>query len=223
MGMRKLQTSRRINGERIYTFMVRFSKVAYDISNSGYGGEIRIHFLLALQPIEPEGSGSIETLSASSHNVGRYCPEMLRNVTQILLDKPLSRKMCSYEGQMQQLAGKGGDNEDTFVAKNKVNRTGHDAAAVKGAQRQMNNPSQENRNKKTANPPCFPDSDQSSIWVAIAISHGRRIWRLTQGDYFLLGRRAVLNRVKPKGSSTYTEDGEIGDAMLQKIWVSDPT
>ena len=150
MKMQQFQSFRRVPGEDIFTFWIRFNKITADIVATGLDLKAELIFLRALQALELPSNDRLAILSSMNLQANSNCPKTLRIVTQRLLARPIKSEDVLLENHTEEkefweLAA---DVEGSFIAKNKVNRPGYEAAAIKGAQRQMNYPNTDKNGKK---------------------------------------------------------------------------
>ena len=104
-------------------------------------------FLRALQALELPTNDPLSILSAMNSQVNHNCPKALRIITQRLLARPIKSEEVLMESQTNEWES-AEDLEESFIAKNKANRPGYEAAAIKGAQKQMNYPNSDKSGKK---------------------------------------------------------------------------
>ena len=147
--MHRFQQFKRLSSEDIFRFWIRFNKLVSDLDAGGMMLNDELIYLRALQALDLSSSERLSILGAMSHYEGKNMTSHLRTVTQKLLARPLKFEdiHVQYGDSDEQYF----EEESSLVAQAKrINRPGYEAAAVKGAQRQMNFPNSNDKGGKKA-------------------------------------------------------------------------
>ena len=192
------------------TFRISFSKVTSDIASTGLGLKSESILHRALQALELPSNDRMAVLSAMNLQSNHNCPKSLRMIAHRLSARPIKAEDVLLESQTDEWEITV-DLEYSYVAKSKVNRPGYEAAAIKGAQRQMSYPNSDNSGKYQEKECYVFDSDQRIEWLEIATFLGLK------RQHSARRKKIVMER---KSDGIVSLVGKRPTAYLEKEWAN---
>ena len=117
MKMQNSQPPKRVRGDDIFMFWIRFNKITSEIAATGIDLKSELVFLRALRALELPTIDQLSILSAMNLQANRNCPKALRITTRRLPARPIKSEDVIKESQVNEWGGEV-DTGESFLAKN---------------------------------------------------------------------------------------------------------